>query len=375
MAKKQSVGGETKVSGRRRSKAKPPVRRPRKTIELAPTLRARTAPAAARARATADGPDTAQITLALRNVNGDLVRDPEGIFTFRRLTGGHQLADQARLELRGAAVSFAIPADREAAVCEIDLQRYRFATSPVFMTATGSSHTFDGSLLREPSEWRSRFTPWAALPDTFTALRDVLTKSQNIALLDTTHTFPSLAGPAYDAVVEREAVLAKTALLNIYHRLRTAGPPIVGGDRWFTHVESVVAIGQERILAFVRPEMARVVREIRANIDAFDKDFERADSSLHRKNVPAALQPRIADMFSIKSTHDQGNYQLTLVELSGPDAVLLDADIDESGTFWGHARDLFKHKVTGGTHPVDIHEILVRQARDEPGFDLGYTLA
>jgi hypothetical protein len=306
-------------------------------------------------------------------VNGDLVRDPEGIFTFRRLTGG-QFADQARLELRGAAIRFAVPADREVAICEIDLQRYRMARSPVFMAATGSSHAFDGSLLREPAAWRSMFTPWAALPAAFTALRDALTASADVALLGTGHTFPSLAGAAYDNVAESGAVLAKTALLNVYYRLRTASPPIAGGDTWFTHVERIVAIGQERILAFVRPEMARVVREIRASIDAFDGDFELADASLHRKNVPAALQPRIADMYSIKSTHDQGNYQLTLIELQGSDSVLLDADIDESGTFWGHARDVFKHKVTGGTHPVDIHEILVRQDRRTPGFDLGYTL-
>ena len=79
-------------------------------------------------------------------------------------------------------------------------------------------------------------------------------------------------------------------------------------------------------------------------------------------------------MCSIKSAHDKGNYQLTLVEFTGTEAVLLDADIDESGTFWGHARDVFKHKVTGGTHPVDVHEILVRQDGAQPGFALGYTL-
>ncbi|MEO6010840.1 MAG: hypothetical protein ABIU38_22525 [Vicinamibacteraceae bacterium] len=306
------------------------------------------------------------------------MRDPLGIFTFKRLSGGHQVAEQGRVELRGAAVRFAIAADRDSTLCELDLQRYRFARSPVFMTATGSSHAFDGSLLREPDEWRPRFTPWASLSDLFERLREVLRGSEDIALLDTDRTLPSFADAAYDAVADlkadRKAVLAKTALLNIYYRLRTAGPPIAGAEPWFSFVQKVIAIDKERVLAYVEPEMARVVREVLDSIEHFKDDFEPADSSLHRKNVPAALQPRIRKMFSIKSSHDQGNYQLTIIELGGPDAVLLDADIDESGTFWGHARDLFKHVVTGGTHPVDIHEILVRQERTTPGFDLGYAL-
>ena len=57
-----------------------------------------------------------------------------------------------------------------------------------------------------------------------------------------------------------------------------------------------------------------------------------------------------------------------------PDQVLLDADIDESGDLLGHVLDLFKHKVTGGTHPHDIHELLVLQEGTGEGFDLGYRL-
>ena len=80
-------------------------------------------------------------------------------------------------------------------------------------------------------------------------------------------------------------------------------------------------------------------------------------------------------MISIKSTHRKGNFQLTLTHLSGPDEVLLDADIDENGKLLGHFVDLFKHKITGGTHPHDIHELLVpcRTGRSR-GFDLGYRL-
>jgi hypothetical protein len=79
-------------------------------------------------------------------------------------------------------------------------------------------------------------------------------------------------------------------------------------------------------------------------------------------------------MISIKSTHRKGNFQLTLTHLSGPDEVLLDTDIDENGDLLGHFLDLFKHKITGGTHPHDIHELLVLQEGQTAGFDLGYRL-
>jgi hypothetical protein len=79
-------------------------------------------------------------------------------------------------------------------------------------------------------------------------------------------------------------------------------------------------------------------------------------------------------MISIKSTHSKGNFQLTLTHLTGPDEVLLDTDIDENGDLLAHFLDLFKHKISGGTHPHDIHELLVQQEGRAPGFDHGYRL-
>jgi hypothetical protein len=64
-----------------------------------------------------------------------------------------------------------------------------------------------------------------------------------------------------------------------------------------------------------------------------------------------------------------------LTHLSHPDQVLLDTDIDENGELLAHFLDLFKHKINGGTHPNDIHELLVLQEGKTAGFDLGYRLA
>lgn len=384
MAKRTATPNATRKprrsTGRRAAAAKPRRRAPR-AIALRPTVdlpAARRGERATRAAGAALG-DTVAVTLTLRNVHGDLVRDPEGIFTFRRESDRRQIADQARLPLRGAPVRFTIPAGGDVIECEIDLTRYRFARSPLFIRAVGFPRDFDDLLLREPAAWRPDFTPWANLSDAFQPLQDVLDRSADITVLEGGDRLPSLVEGAYDAITEARAVTAKTALLNIYYRLRTAGPPIVGAVNWFSHVEQIIAIGRERFLAFVKPEMATLVRDIARNIDDAGPDFESASASLHLKNVPPSLRPRVTAMVSIKSTHRKGNYQLTITELAAADGApaqtLLDADIDESGTFWGHAGDLFKHKISGGTHPVDVHEILVRQDRQTPGFDLGYRLA
>jgi hypothetical protein len=120
--------------------------------------------------------------------------------------------------------------------------------------------------------------------------------------------------------------------------------------------------------------METLVRQIHTHIDQFRADYERTPAENHRGNVPVNLQPRIASMVSIKSTHSKGNVQLTLTHLANPDEVLLDADIDENGELLGHILDLFKHKISGGTHPHDIHEVLVLQDGAMPNFDLGYRL-
>lgn len=373
MADKQRARRKPSEGSGRSRKAKPLARRLPRAIVLAPTRGSSHASPGRRARAVGRAVDTVPVTFGLQNVHGDLVYDPEGIFTFRRRQDGRQIADQARLALRGAEVRFDIPAGGDVVQCDIDLQRYRFTRSPLFIRAVGFPRTFEGPLLREPDEWRPTFTRWVDLPAEFAHLQTVLSASTDIALLGTERSVASLAGAAYDAVIDDDVVLAKTALLNLFYRLRTAGPPIVGADPWFSFVTEIVGVDRERFVAWVQPAMAEIVRDICANVKEWGDEFEKADPRLHRKNVPKDLQSRVVDMLSIKSTHDKGNYQLTLIELTGSE-VLLDADIDESGTFWGHALDLFKHKRTGGTHPVDVHEILVRQEGREPGFDLGYTL-
>ena len=337
-----------------------------------PRRRARARPERARAAA----PATLQVTLELRDVSDQLIRDPETFFTFRRVADRRQIGDQLAMELTGTPSVFALPAAAgEIVVCEIDTKRFRFAHSAVFSRSPGPPIARRCQLLREPKEWTPRFTRWTDLSAAFGDLKRVLAASPKVTLFKGVDAIADLlVEDAYDGMSGEAVALAKTALLNSYFRLNAAVEPVSNERLWFSFVSRLHAIGRERFLAFVQPEMETLVRQIHEHIDEFRADYERTPSENHRGNVPAALQSRITNMISIKSTHSKGNFQLTLTHLSGPDEVLLDADIDENGDLLGHVADLFKHKITGGTHPHDIHELLVFEHGHAPGFDLGYRL-
>jgi hypothetical protein len=327
----------------------------------------------ARARGAAE---TLQVTFELRDVADRPIRDPKTFFTFRRLSDRRQIADQLQLELTGAPAVFDLPvATGELVVCEIDPERFRIASSPVFFRSPGPPVTKRIDLLREPREWTPRFTQWNALPPAFDDLKRVLRVSPNVTLFKEVRPISDLlVEDVYDRLSGEKVVLAKTALLNSFFRLNRTVEPTSDNRSWFSFVQRLVAIGRERFLAFVDPEMETLVRQVDAHIDEFRADYEHTPAENHRGNVPAHLHSRIASMISIKSTHRKGNFQLTLTHLSGPDEVLLDSDIDENGELLAHFLDLFKHKVSGGTHPHDIHELLVLQEGRTAGFDLGYRL-
>ena len=332
---------------------------------------------ASRTLASADAAsETLQVTFELRDVSERLIRDPDTFFTFRRLSDHRQIGDQLQLELTGSPAVFALPvATGEVVVCEIDAKRFRFVHSPVFFRSPGPPVRKQSQLFREPKAWTPRFTRWNDLPVAFGGLQRVLAVSPKVTLFREVQPIGDLlVEAAYDGMSGEEVTLAKTALLNSHFRLNRTLEPVSANRSWFSFVLRLIAIGRERFLAFVEPEMETLVREIHTHIDQFRADYERTPTENHRGNVPAALQSRITSMVSIKSTHRKGNFQLTLTHLSGPDEVLLDADIDENGDLLGHLLDLFKHKITGGTHPHDIHELLVLQEGQTAGFDLGYRL-
>ncbi|BCS35109.1 hypothetical protein TBR22_A43350 [Luteitalea sp. TBR-22] len=322
--------------------------------------------------------DTVAVRFRLADVSGTPIRDPATFFTFRKVADNRQVGDQMQVALDGRPVQFTLPGSPDVLVCEIDPARFRFARSPVFFATPGTSVDETLRLWREPLAWAPRFTAWDDLPRSFATLQKALRASPDVTFFDRARpgriVAPLLVKETWNGLAGDEATLAKTSLLNLFYRLDSIQEPIGRERSWFSFVRRIVAIGRERMLAMVDPEMLRLVNHVREHLDHFATDYEATPAGNHRPNVPPALQPDIVDMVSLKSTHRKGNFQLTLTRLRGMDDVLLDADIDESGDLLGHFLDLFKHKRTGGTHPHDIHEILVHQDGETPGFDLGYRL-
>jgi hypothetical protein len=384
MAKAAKRSRRVSAAGRVKSTRRISTQRIRPTTGAAAASRSRPPSPSARRRASGTSrarattaAETLQVTLDLRDVADRPIRDPETFFTFRRLSDHRQIGDQVALALPGAAPVFNLPvATGDVAVCEIDPKRYRFVSSPVFFRTPGPPITKTSRLFREPKEWSPQFVRWADLAAPFDDLKRVLRLSPKITLFKEGGIVADLlVDSAYDGMAGESVGLAKTALLNGYFRLNQTREPVSEVQTWFSFVTRIIAIGRERLLAFVNPEMETLVRHIHSHIEFFRADYERTPAENHRGNVPAALQGRIAGMISIKSTHRKGNFQLTLTHLSDPDEVLLDTDIDENGALLAHFFDLFKHKLTGGTHPHDVHELLVLQEGGGPGFDLGYRLA
>jgi hypothetical protein len=352
-------------------------RMPPSRAATAPPHAVGTAPAAQpgfTARAVAGA--TLQVTLDLIDVSGRPLDDPETFFTFRRLAANRQVGDQVAMALTGTAPAFDVPAFvGEVLVCDIDPKRFRFVQSPVFFATPGPPIRKTSQLLREPAEWTARFTRWQDLPGSFTDLKTALGRSLVVThFKDGAPIGGPLVGATYDGLAGEPLVLAKAALLNAYSRLGRMMEPISGARSWFSFIERIIAIGRERFLAVVDPQMEALVRLIDEHIGQFSAEYEKTPAGNHRGNVPVAMQGRIASMVSIKSTDRTGNVQLTMTRLTGPDEVLLDCDIDENGELLKHTLDLLRHKFSGGTHPYDIHELLLLQAGEDAGVDLGYRL-
>jgi hypothetical protein len=316
--------------------------------------------------------DTFDVTFELRNVEEQLVVDPEARFTFRSLSDHRQIGKQFLKSLKGQPIAFNLPVQfTDVAICDFDLLRYRFATSETFFRGPESVDR-KSSLMREPLQWTPEFTKWNGLTEAFDDLKTKLGDSEDVLLFKTDTSLGTLVEDKYDSLADAAAVLAKTSLLNLYCRLRTMEEP-TSKKPWFSFVKRIHSIGRERFLALVDPAMEDMVRQISEHIGEFP-DYKRTEAANHRGNVPQDMQGRIVRMVSIKSSEDKGNIQLTMTRLSQPDEVLLDTDIDENGELFLHFLDLFKHRITGGTHPNDIHELLVAKFGKEPGFDLGYRL-
>lgn len=256
--------------------------------------------------------------------------------------------------------------------CDVTAPRYRMRRISPFLLTDGETITRNISLFRRPDKWTASFTQWDQLGSQFLALKSVLNQSSAVKVKGGSQ-LGKFTEATYDGVTAKNEVFAKAAMLNVYAKLTDLKEPTAGSEPWFSFVKEIVEIGRERIIAIVDPRMGEIVREIKDNIGKF-KDYENTPSQNHFGNIPSSFQPQKSKMFSIKSSEDHGNVQLTMApgkDAGGNPLLILDADIDENGKLFAHLMDLLKHKFTGGTHPFDIHEYLAFASPTRP---LGYQL-
>jgi hypothetical protein len=316
------------------------------------------------------------LELTLLDVSGSPARDPGTRLTVRRGNGdGVVRVFQTSFP---PTRNFALPAfpDEHVLAPFIEPTRYRAKPVTVFSLTHGKTVTRNITVFRKPSEWEPRFTKWNALSDDFAPLKKALEASRAIKVRGGA-SLEVFTGSAYDKAVAEDArvLLPKTCFLNLFGKLMALREPVKKHKEWFKFVQRILEIGRERFIAVVEPEMAARIREVRENLDDYSEVYKATPAANHYANMPKAFAVVKSSMVSIKTTDDNGNVQLTVGRGTDPDtgqeAWLLDTDIDENGKLLAHLGDLFKHKFTGGTHPIDIHEYLTLA---HPGIDLGYTL-
>ena len=317
-------------------------------------------------------PNEGIFELILIDVKRNPVRDTLDV-EFRRASDGKAIREASDLSFP-PTLAFRLPAFPQAInlYCDITPTRFRMRKSGFFTLTDGETIRRELTVMRLPSQWRARFERWAQLPARFDPLKTLLLAAPDVKVKEKSGTLGRFAEAAYDDVDDQKTIEAKTSLLNLFVKLTELKAP--GTSRnWFSYLRSLLQIGRERLIAVVDPKMGQIVRRIKDDVSEYP-DYRNTPAGNHYGNIPAGYQAAKSDMFSIKSSEDNGNLQLTLAparDPAGDEVLLLDSDIDENGRLLEHLADVFKHKFTGGTHSFDIHEYL---SLAHPSIPLGYDL-
>lgn len=311
--------------------------------------------------------------LSLIDVRGRPANESKVKVGFRRVTENKTILSASDVTFPPAR-TFTVPAfpQEKNLICDVTPPRYRSRTSDIFTLTDGETMAANLTLFRLPDKWSANFIAWNQLSSHFQPFKDVLEKSAAVKVKGG-KSLGKLTEATYDGISEKKEVFAKAALLNLFTKLTDLKEPTNGNEPWFSFVKEIVEIGRERFIGIADPKMGEIVRTIKNNIGKF-KDYENTPAQNHFGNIPAAFKVQKSKMFSIKSSEDHGNVQLTMApgkDAGGNDVMILDADIDENGQMFKHLLDIFKHKFSGGTHPFDIHEFLALSSPNRP---LGYEL-
>lgn len=332
-------------------------------------------------------PDTIPFTLSIVGAEGLPAADTQVTYTFRRLDG-EQRGDPISEPLRGIRV-FDLDGSHSNSTlsCSISCDHFRDINTGHFFVNLGMPIAKSVVALREPDEWRPVFRPLADLRGpTFDRLLQVIAASDMVDVKN--GPWLGQLSTAFDSLKGDQQEQAKMALLNLYSMLASELNPIkpYADKTWFSFVQKVVRIDQERFVSVVDSVVYDSVQRILARQDYFSGlgFFPELSPGMHVENFP----PRYGitgrgDIISIKKRCEEGNLQLTVARSTagGESVYLLDCDMDEHANGILHFFDAFLvHPLAGGTNPVDMHEILMladsaTQMASVAGIDLGYDLA
>ena len=214
------------------------------------------------------------------------------------------------------------------------------------VTVTSKMRTYTFTLHIRPAMAEPTFPSFARIRDQVNPqLADVLKRSPSVK---------DHFGQTGAALWKSLEAVQKAALLNIATKALAA--PIRKGQGILPHV-TLRRVLKDRCFANVPEKLVAAVEA------APKKAFTKVPDSLHEP--PAEFESRS----SFKTDDEFGNLQFTFFQKG--DTFAADIDIDNSAGI-RHVVDVVKHKLSGkGTHPYDIHEILV----EHQGLDPGYSLA
>jgi hypothetical protein len=342
------------------------------------------------------------VTLIATTMEGEDLQDPSIKIEIREMMAGtdNVLATVTLNDFDGSA-TFAVELEEaEQPVWQMtaDFSLYDAGHAFSFFPATNSNPTWTAQAARLPNKWTPDFTLLADLASPrFDALKTRLAVSNSVDLKNGDVIGDLQAN--YDTLASAAAVLAKAALLNLYAVLIEEVDPeqttIQGKDiPWFSYVQKIVRLDQERFVAEVNPGLFESVSDILNGLggkyagQGYSTDPP-ADFILHYPNIPAQYGGNglkrpvsLVQMITLKKRYRQGDVQLTVSFFRFPDGNtvhLLDCDMDEHENIVGHSFDLLTHLIeNSGTNPIYMHEFIeADSAQNNDGIatiDLGYTL-
>jgi hypothetical protein len=167
---------------------------------------------------------------------------------------------------------------------------------------------------------------------------------------------PNLGGEALYRALED---IPRAGLLNLLAKM--AATRLLDGSAVSDHVSSLYRVRGDRVFANVTNALRDLVRTA---VDA--RRFAKVDGSLHRPDDGFTL------VDSYKTIPDKyGNLQVTFfASLDPPLRFKADIDIDDAQGI-EHVFQVLSHWITGeGTHPYDIHQILLTYQGLDPGYRL-----